>query len=97
MSATPIALIFALIVYTAKPPLLVVVLIMLVFIVKANGRLEKSVTTAILSIFVLGLLGRTSQNAIDLSLDAASVLNLILTANTHFITVLAPILVIGDW
>jgi hypothetical protein len=97
LSATPSALIFTLIVFTAKPQLLVAVLVMLVFILRINGRLQKSITIAILSILVLGLLGRTSQNAIDLSLDVPSIINLVFTANAHFINVLAPIFVIGDY
>ena len=97
LSATPSALIFTLIVFTAKPQLLVAVLVMLVFILRINGRLQKSITIAILSILVLGLLGRTSKNAIDLSLDVPSIINLVFTANAHFINVLAPIFVIGDY
>ena len=97
LSATSFVFLCILIFFTAKPQLLVAVLIMLVFIVRVDERLQKSVFLAIFLIVVLGLLGRTSQNALDLSLDVPSIVNLIFTANVHFLAVLAPLLVIGDY
>lgn len=97
LSKTPSAMIFGLIFLTAKPQLLAAVLVMLVFILRIHGRLQKSIAVAILSIWVLGLLGRTSHNAIDLSLDVPSIINLVFTANAHFINVLIPIFVMVDY
>ena len=88
---------FVLIVLTAKPQLLITVIVLLVCVGVLNRRVSKSVFALIALIGLIVVLGRTSENPLGLELDLNSLVNLILTINSHFFTVVAPGLVLGSY
>ena len=88
---------FLLIILTAKPQLLIAVAIFLICIGVINQWVSKSVFVLIALIGLIVILGRTSENHLGLELDLNSVVNLILTINSHFFTVVAPVLVLGSY
>jgi hypothetical protein len=88
---------FVLITFTAKPQLLIAVALPLVCVGVVNQRINKSVFILIALIGLIVVLGRTSENPLGLELDLNSVLNLILTINSHFFNVAAPVFVLGSY
>jgi hypothetical protein len=88
---------FVLITFTAKPQLLIAVAVPLVCVGVMNRRINKSVFILIALIGLIVVIGRTSENPLGLELDLNSVVNLILTINSHFFNVVAPVLVLGSY
>lgn len=88
---------FVLIIFTAKPQLLIAAGVLLVCVGVINQLVSKSVFILIALIGLIVILGRTSENSLGLELDLNSVVHLILTINSHLFTVVAPVLVLGSY
>lgn len=87
--------IICLIILTAKPQLLIFTLILSVCLVIVNHRIHKSLIVVIALMMVIIILGRSQKKIVDLNIDPPSIINFVLTANSHFINVVAPIVVMG--